>query len=395
MDMGSKMNRFGGEARVAAQLHSKLGAFFKTFYLGYETQYLKCEGNCYIIKRERVKLSGAMRTGLSENWIMRAGYYFLAGRMINIGITKKEIIEVFSHAKPDVAIANSLADFPVLRFASKYFKFKKIYIDHVNLSGDVFKGMLSKNSLPFSLGTGMLPIGIEPMKRKFFSFFDANVALNMEQEEKMKRYTKNVYYIPNGIAKAKKEKSSAKRFADRYGLAGKFVVLYVGRMFERQKNVSTLIKAFKLVDENEMMLLLIGEGPSLESYIKLAKGDPRIVFTGSLSDNELEAAYSISSLYVLPSFWEGFSITMLESAAHSIPMLLSKKAYPKEFEKLGIDIVRFDPTNERELATKIKSMKEDKIMYQRAKEASRKIADAFSEEKMIKRYKELVEALAK
>jgi len=88
IDMGSKMNRFGGEARVAAQLHTRLAHYFDTFYLGYESPYLKCNKNCYIIKRENIKLSSKMKTGMAENWFLRAGYYFLAGRLFNIGISK-------------------------------------------------------------------------------------------------------------------------------------------------------------------------------------------------------------------------------------------------------------------------------------------------------------------
>jgi hypothetical protein len=62
LDMGSKMNRFGGEARVAAQLHSKLSDYFETFYLGYETPYLERNKNCHIIERGNIKLSSKMKT---------------------------------------------------------------------------------------------------------------------------------------------------------------------------------------------------------------------------------------------------------------------------------------------------------------------------------------------
>jgi len=393
LDMGSKMNRFGGEARVAAQLHSKLSDYFETFYLGYETPYLKCNKNCHIIERGTIKLHSKMKTGLAENWIMRAGYYFLAGRLINIGISRDELKNLFDKIKPDVVISNSLADFPIIKLAKRWFEFKSIYIDHVNLSSDVFKSMLSKNSLPFTLGTGMLGLSINNMKRKFFNFFDANVALNAEQEEGIKKYTQKVAYIPNGIAKPKRDEKVIKRFKERYSLDDKFIVLYAGRMFERQKNISTLIKAFKKIQDSSMLLLLVGEGPSLSDYIELAKDDKRILFTGGLDDSMLNSAYWLSDIFVLPSFWEGFSITLLEAASHSLPMLLSKKAYPKDFEKLKIDVQSFDPNSADDLANKINEMHSDKKIYDAAKKASQKIANEFNEEKMINRYKELILSL--
>lgn len=393
MDMGSKMNRFGGEARVAAQLHNKLSPFFETFYLGYNTPYLNCNKNCYIIEREKIKLAGKMKTRLSENWLLRAGYYFLAGRMKNIGISKEEVLYTFEKFKPDVVISNSLADFPIIRFARRKVDFKSIYIDHVNLSGDTFSSLFSKTSLPFTLGTGMRIGRMDSMKKRFFNSFDMNVALNVEQKKEINRYTEKVAYIPNGIAKPKKDAKEVERFLERYNLEGKFIVLFVGRMFERQKNVSTLIKAFKKIGDKDIALALVGEGPSLGEYIELAKGDSRIIFTGPLDDNMLNAAYWAADLFVLPSFWEGFSITMLEAASHSLPMLLSSRAYPKEFDLLKINVGSFKPNNEKELADKIKAMKENEKLYKEAKEASKKIAEEFSEEKMIERYKETILSL--
>ena len=393
LDMGSKMNRFGGEARVAAQLHSKLSDYFETFYLGYETPYLKCNKNCHIIERGTIKLHSKMKTGLAENWIMRAGYYFLAGRLINIGISRDELKNLFDKIKPDVVISNSLADFPIIKLAKRWFEFKSIYIDHVNLSSDVFKSMLSKNSLPFTLGTGMLGLSINNMKRKFFNFFDANVALNAEQEEGIKKYTQKVAYIPNGIAKPKRDEKVIKRFKERYSLDDKFIVLYAGRMFERQKNISTLIKAFKKIQDSSMLLLLVGEGPSLSDYIELAKDDKRILFTGGLDDSMLNSAYWLSHIFVLPSFWESFGLSTLEAASHSLPLLLSKKGYPKDFEKLKIKVQSFDPSSADDLANKINEMQSDKKIYDTAKKTSQKIANEFSEEKMINRYKELIFSL--
>jgi len=79
-------------------------------------------------------------------------------------------------------------------------------------------------------------------------------------------------------------------------------------MAEAQKNVSTLIKAFKMIEDKDLRLLLVGEGKSLPMYMKLAEGDKRIIFTGRVSDADLPSYYSIADLYVLPSFWGHSSV---------------------------------------------------------------------------------------
>ncbi|MGC8710707.1 MAG: glycosyltransferase family 4 protein [Candidatus Micrarchaeia archaeon] len=394
MDMGSRMNRFGGEARVAAQLYHKLKRYFSTYYFGYETYYIKPAKQDICIRREKVKLSRQMRTKLSENWIMRAGYYFLSGRLSNLGISKKTILEYAKRIKPDVIIANSIADFPIIRYLrSNGMEFKTLYIDHVNLSMDTFSGMLSKNSLPLTMGSGIIACGTNAYKRKFLGFFDRCIALNLEQKERMERFTKNVVYIPNGISNAKGDSSISKRFLNRYGLRGKFIVLYVGRMFERQKNVSTLIKAFKMIKGEDKRLAIVGDGPSLNDYVEIARGDNRIVFTGSVDDSMLSGAYRAASLYVLPSLWEGFSITMLEAASHGTAMLLSKNACPKDFEKEGIKVDVFDPYNVTELAKKIEMLGKSRRLLKRARSESRKIAEVFGEDKMIEKYRNILLSL--
>ena len=126
--------------------------------------------------------------------------------------------------------------------------------------------------------------------------------------------------------KSDKNAIKERRLRERYGIdVNDFVVLYIGRMFDRQKNVSTLIRAFKGIKEKNLKLLLVGDGPSLDSYKRLAEGDGRIIFAGSVKDAETSSIYNISSLFVLPSFWEGFSLTVLEAASHSLPENLDEE----------------------------------------------------------------------
>jgi len=394
MDMGSRMNRFGGEARVAAQLYHRLKKSFSTYYFGYETAYIKPSTQDMCINRSSVKLSKSMRTKMSENWIMRAGYYFLSGRLMNLGISRNEMLEYAKKIKPDIIIANSIADFPIIKYLrANGLEFKSVYIDHVNLSMNTFSSVLSKNSLPLTLGSGIAACSTDSYKRKLLGFFDMCVALNIEQKEQMEKFTNKSVYIPNGIAKQKCNGKLSKRFIERYSLEGKFKVFYIGRMFERQKNVSTLIKAFEMLKGKNLRLLIIGEGPSLKDYIELARNDNRIVFTGALDDNMLNAAYCSSELYVLPSLWEGFSITMLEAASHSVPMLLSSKAYPKDFDKENIKVETFNPNNAEELAKKMGKLIRNAAFLKKAKIESEKIADVFSEDKMINKYINLLKSL--
>ena len=105
------------------------------------------------------------------------------------------------------------------------------------------------------------------------------------------------------------------------------LVLYVGRL-SPQKGVDHLIRAFKLVSENDKdaILGIAGEGPELGKLIDLTIDldlQSRVVFFGRVSEEELHLLYSIASVFVMPSVSEPFGITALEAIASRVPTIIS------------------------------------------------------------------------
>ena len=76
-DLGSKFNTFGGQARIAAILNKKLSRYFKTYYLGYETEYSGGMKRPIFIERSKVMGLSARKSGLSEMWLPRFAYNLL------------------------------------------------------------------------------------------------------------------------------------------------------------------------------------------------------------------------------------------------------------------------------------------------------------------------------
>lgn len=93
-----------------------------------------------------------------------------------------------------------------------------------------------------------------------------------------------------------------------------------------RKNFAGLIKAFKAVNFGETKLLIVGTEHKVfaDNQIKeLVAGDPRIVFTGYVSDTDLIGLYQNAVLFAYPSFFEGFGIPPLEAMACGCPTLVS------------------------------------------------------------------------
>jgi len=125
--------------------------------------------------------------------------------------------------------------------------------------------------------------------------------------------------------------------------------LYVGN-FRRQKNVNFLIKAFILSNAN-YQLVLVGD-------CKLVKKEnASIIFAGILEDHEIQELYQNCLAFVMPSFYEGFGLPILEAFCSGARVLSSNQGALVEFENLGINY--FSPFNINELISLIQNI--DKI----------------------------------
>jgi glycosyltransferase involved in cell wall biosynthesis len=169
----------------------------------------------------------------------------------------------------------------------------------------------------------------------------------------------------------------------------------VGRLFERQKNVSVLIKAFRLIEDGNYKLLIVGEGPSEGYYRELAGNDKRIIFTGKIdmTGKKMGDVYGSIDALVLPSNWEGLSLTVIEAANYSVPLIISESAYCKDLKQNGLgNLISFDNNNAEQLKNAILSLKNKKIRDAAIK-VSANIAEMFTEDIMIKRYQVMLKKL--
>ena len=157
-----------------------------------------------------------------------------------------------------------------------------------------------------------------------------------------------------------------KKFTD-----DKDYIFHVGIM-EKRKNISTLIRAFKLLLESgdtNYKLVLAGKGTgrqasddteNLQKLIRQLNLSDSIVLTGYLSDEELAATYQNASLYVFPSYNEGFGIPVLEAFKAGVPVIVANNSCLPE---VGGDAVKsFNPFNENELFVLMKEVLENQSL---------------------------------
>ena len=160
-------------------------------------------------------------------------------------------------------------------------------------------------------------------------------------------------------------------------LLQKKYILHVGTI-EKRKNLTTLLKAFELLLQNnpqDLYLIIVGQKsnkPTLkdDAVFEMVAASSllkeRVVFTGYLSDSQTAQLYKHAALYVFPSVNEGFGIPILEAFAHKVPVLVSNNSCLPEVA--GNAAIGFDPYNPDALSTLIAQTLNDTALLQSLQE---------------------------
>jgi len=103
----------------------------------------------------------------------------------------------------------------------------------------------------------------------------------------------------------------------KYRLPDRFI-LFVGN-HKPNKNLMGLLDAFSRMDILDLGLVIVGKGEKIKCR--------KMVFQiGEVLDEELPVLYSLASVFVFPSFYEGFGLPPLEAMSCGCPVVVSDRA---------------------------------------------------------------------
>jgi glycosyltransferase involved in cell wall biosynthesis len=154
----------------------------------------------------------------------------------------------------------------------------------------------------------------------------------VEQEQYLKMGIKRdkIAIVPNGIdASEYVNLPNKSEFRTRHAIdSDEKLVLFLGRL-HRIKGVDLLIKAFAKLSEKTDRVKLVVAGPDvgalsqLKTLARELKLSDSVLFVGPLYGRDKLAAYVDADVYVLPSVYEIFGITVLEACACGTPVIVS------------------------------------------------------------------------
>lgn len=134
----------------------------------------------------------------------------------------------------------------------------------------------------------------------------------------------------------------------------------------KNKNIITLINAFKIISQQypQLKLVLVGHLPidnSIQKKIKTYNLANSIFVTGYVEEKELISIFRKSIAFVFPSVYEGFGLPLLEAQNLGVPVISSNKGSLPEIG--GDSVLYFDALDEKELAEKMITIYTNKELY--------------------------------
>lgn len=138
--------------------------------------------------------------------------------------------------------------------------------------------------------------------------------------------------IENGVDITKyKELPKFKMTKKKHGFFGP-VLLYVGRI-AWHKSLEKVIEALPSITKEFPSAKFLMVGPdsakgktNLLGLAKKLRVEDSVVMTGRVSESQLHFYYSIADVFILPSLYEGLSLSMLEAMASKVPLMVCSSA---------------------------------------------------------------------
>lgn len=177
-----------------------------------------------------------------------------------------------------------------------------------------------------------------------------------------------IYVIPEGVDTLffkPAGNAEIKVIKEKYAIKDSYF-LFVSAV-EWLKNVQNAIKGYILAKEKFLFphqLVIVGiHGIGFDIFKEMVREnnlEEEIIFTGYIPDKDIVSLYSGAEAHILPSFYEGFGITVLEAMACGCPVLASKTSCMPEV--IGNSGLYFDPEKAEEISQSLLKIERDKIL---------------------------------
>ncbi len=200
--------------------------------------------------------------------------------------------------------------------------------------------------------------------------------------------TRSIRVIPNFIDCEIYRRMAVPDIRVRFAPNGEKLLIHVSN-FRPVKRVTSVIEVFARVRAQvNCRLLMVGDGPDLESALRRAReldlGDS-VVFLGE--QDRVVPLLSAADVFLLPSSQESFGLAALEAMACELPVVASRIGGLPEVVDHGVSGYLHDPDDLEGMAESVVRLMIDPELHARAAAASRQTAESrYADERIVPVY---------
>jgi glycosyltransferase involved in cell wall biosynthesis len=237
-----------------------------------------------------------------------------------------------------------------------------------------------------------MPDTVENEERFFFTrrissekeIFDAAMSIIVSTPTEKEDYVRDydisgdkLKIIPPGVDTTRFAPGDKEKSLILIGMPKKRIIFSLSRIDSR-KGLDLLIRAAGRVMEHvEDIVLVIGGGSKdmgedekeVLTGLKGIAGDmgilDKVLFTGYLPDDIVPAYYSAAEMFIVPSRYEPFGLTILESMSVGTPVIATKFGGPSHIITHGTDGFLVDPEDEKEFASLVQTLLNDMSIHEK------------------------------
>ena len=306
------------------------------------------------------------------------------------------------HMERGISLAGIKAMFQIKKILKKE-KFDMVQYSTPNAS--LYTAMAAKLAkIPVRLYCqwGIAYVGFNGLKRKIFKIVekfvcglstyvqpDSKSNLNFARSEGLYSEKKSSVIWNGSACGVSLDKFNVKRkneyrsyIREKYNIGrDTFVYIFIGRV-TRDKGINELLSAFKRLNDDSVLFLLgnneVDTSVNRELY-DWSLENKNIIYTGNVDD--VERYLSAADCYVLPSYREGFGMSVIEAEAMGVPVIVTDIPGPVDAvidNKTGLLVKKADEDSLLDAMKKIRELNYQDI----GKEGHKFVSDNFDQKQL-------------
>jgi len=202
---------------------------------------------------------------------------------------------------------------------------------------------------------------------------------------------KKVIFIPNGIPEHFFQRVDAKSFKEKYGLENQKIISFIGRLIPEKRIEDLLSIMPKVVEKKECVAVIAGpvrDSAYLTKLLDLIKKfnlQKSVLLLGEISEAEKVNLLACTDIFVSPSSYEAFGISIAEAMAYGVPVVSADNPGARYLLENGKYGYLYEVGNKEELLTKILCLIDNPKKAEEMGGRGRRRAEEFRWRKIVER----------